>query len=152
MDFIGIIIAIGLIIAGMAIWKIIVRNADTYFLFYRKDLFKNIGIIAAIIIIIISITIPIFTSYYREKEYIATVTDKTVQNEYGGSKYIVFTKLENGKTRVFSIEDTAVKGRWNSSDYYADIEIGETYRFTVIGWRIPLVSEYENILTAQKYD
>lgn len=48
------------------------------------------------------------------------------------------------------MEDTLIKGRWNTADDYAEIEIGETYSFTVIGWRIPFMSEYENIIEFQK--
>lgn len=104
-----------------------------------------IGIVIAILIVI-----PCCTSYYSEKTYTATVTDKDIKNYDSSSKFLVFTKTENGETRVFSMEDTLIKGRWNTADDYAEIEAGETYTFTVIGWRIPFLSEYENIIEFQK--
>lgn len=105
-----------------------------------------IGIVIAILIV----AVPCFISYYSEKSYTVTVTDKDIKNYDSSSKFLVFTKTENGETRVFSVEDTLIKGRWNSADDYAEIEVGETYTFTVIGWRIPFFSEYENIIDFQK--
>ena len=105
-----------------------------------------IGIVIAILIV----AVPCFISYYSEKTYTATVTDKDIKNYDSSSKFLVFTKTENGETKVFSVEDTLIKGRWNSADDYAEIEVGETYTFTVIGWRIPFFSEYENIIDFQK--
>ena len=102
------------------------------------------------IVIAILIAIPCCISYYSEKTYTATVTDKDIKNYDSSSKFLVFTKTEDGETRVFSMEDTLIKGRWNTADDYAEIEVGETYSFTVIGWRIPFMSEYENIIEFQK--
>lgn len=102
------------------------------------------------IVLVILIAIPCCKSYYSEKNYTATVTDKDIKNYDSSSKFLVFTKTEDGATKVFSMEDTLIKGRWNTADDYAEIEIGETYIFTVIGWRIPFMSEYENIIEFQK--
>lgn len=85
--------------------------------------------------------------YYSTKTYTVTVTGKDVKNDDNSSKYLVFTKLENGETKVFSIENSYFKLRWNSSEVYADIEIGKTYEIKVIGLRIPFFDQYENIMT-----
>lgn len=101
-------------------------------------------------IIVIVIIIAFCKSYYSEKTYTATVTDKDIKNYDSSSKFLVFTKTEDGITKVFSMEDTLIKGRWDTADDYAEVQIGETYTFTVIGWRIPFLSEYENIIEFQK--
>ena len=105
-----------------------------------------IGVVVAVLLVIF-IAVPLCSSYYSTKTYTVTVTDKDVKNSSSNSKYLVFTKLENGETKVFSVEDSFFKWRWNSSDVYADISVGETYEIEVIGWRIPFLSEYENIMT-----
>lgn len=108
------------------------------------------GIVALaiiVLIIIIAVIVPLGSSYFATKTYTVTVTDKDIKNYNSSSKYLVFTKLEDGETRTFSIEDSLFKGRWDSSDTYAEIEIGETYKIEVIGWRIPFLSQYENIMT-----
>lgn len=83
---------------------------------------------------------------YNEQTYVATVTDKDVKNYNNSSKYLVFTKTEDGETRVFSVEDSLLRFRWNSSDVYGEIEVGKTYRFTTVGFRFEILSMYENII------
>lgn len=116
---------------------------------------KNRGLkkkaLTVIGIVIVSLIVIFWSmNYYSEKTYTATVTDKDIKNYDSDSKFLIFTKTEDGVTRVFSMEDTWIKGRWNTADDYAEIEVGETYTFTVIGWRIPFISEYENIIEFQK--
>lgn len=105
------------------------------------------GIVVAIIVIAIIVGIIAVPAYFSEKAYTVTVTDKTVKNYSDSSTYLVFTELENGEIRVFSIEDSFFKFRFDSSDAYAQIKVGETYDIKCIGWRIPFLSEYENIMT-----
>lgn len=38
---------------------------------------------------------------------------------------------------------------FHSSDTYRSIEPGQTYRFTTIGFRIPFLSEFPNIVEAE---
>ena len=113
---------------------------------------RRIGCFAVLVLLIIAIAIPCGISYYSEKDYTITVTEKDIKNYSSSSKFLVFTKTESGKTRVFSMEDTLIKGRWDTADDYAEIQVGETYNVTVIGWRIPFFSEYENIIEFQKVE
>ena len=118
---------------------------------YRRSYFDTdrliIGIFIAFAIVSVvgGIIISIATNY-NEQTYVATVTDKDVKNYDKSSKYFVFTKTEEGETRVFSVEDSLLRFRWNSSDVYGEIEVGKTYRFTVVGFRIEILSMYENII------
>ena len=102
-------------------------------------------IITAILLSII-ISIVLFLSYYSTKTYTVTVTEKEVKNYSESSTYLVFTRLENNETKVFCIEDSLIKERFYSSDLYGKIEVGKTYDIKVIGWRIPFLSSYENII------
>lgn len=74
-----------------------------------------------------------------------TVTDKTVKNNGDDGKYLVFTEDTKGNIEVFEITDSLLKGRFNSSDVYAAINVGETYIFTVGGSRNEFLSWYPNI-------
>lgn len=118
---------------------------------YRRSYFDTdrliIGIFIALAIVFVvgGVIISIATNY-NEQTYVATVTDKDVKNYDKSSKYLVFTKTEEGETRVFSVEDSLLRFRWNSSDVYGEIEVGKTYRFTVVGFRIEILSMYENII------
>ena len=74
-----------------------------------------------------------------------TITDTVVKSERvtsgESSKYLVF-----GKREVYQNTDAIVVWKLNSSDFYRDIQAGKTYRFKVIGWRIPFFSLYRNII------
>ncbi len=119
-------------------------------MYYSKRLSKKRTIGAIAIILAILIAIPLCSNYYSTKTYTVRVTDKDVKNSGNSSKYLVFTKLTNGKTKTFCIQDDLFKLRWDSSDVYADVEIGATYDIEVIGWRIPFLSAYENIMKFSK--
>lgn len=81
----------------------------------------------------------------NRREITATVTDKVVKNSDGKDKYLVFTKTSDGETAVFEVTDALFAGRFDSSDLYAEIEVGKTYRFDVGGSRNRLFSWYPNI-------
>ena len=75
----------------------------------------------------------------------ATVTDKQVRGESG--TYYVYTDEE-----VFVVKDSLFYSRWDSSDDWSMIEIGETYEFDVTGYRIPILSRYRNIIDYELVD
>ncbi len=85
--------------------------------------------------------------HFVENTYEATVVDKEVNRSGSDSKYLIFTETTDGQVRVFENTDSMLKGKFNSSDMYAAIKEGETYTFTVYGYRIPILSMYENIIT-----
>ena len=118
---------------------------------YRRRYFDTdrfiIGIfIALAVVVAVGGIIYSIAANYNEQTYVATVTDKDVKNYNNSSKYLVFTKTEDGDTRVFSVEDSLLRFRWNSSDVYGEIEVGKTYRFTTVGFRFEILSMYENII------
>lgn len=59
------------------------------------------------------------------------------------SKYLVYTKDE-----TFQDTDTIWLLKYNSSDIYGKIDKGATCTFKVTGWRVPFLSWYRNILSA----
>ena len=122
---------------------------------YRRRYFDTdrfiIGIfIAFAIVSVVGGIIYSIVANYNEQTYVATVTDKDVRNYNNSSKYLVFTKTEDGETRVFSVEDSILRFRWNSSDVYGEIEVGKTYQFTTVGFRFEILSMYENIIDFQE--
>lgn len=92
--------------------------------------------------------IVLIACYNTEKSYEVTITDKGIKD----SKYMVFTKDEDEDVYPFEIADNIFYFRWDSSDMYGKIEIGNTYKIKTIGWRVPLFSWYENIVSAEKIE
>ena len=81
----------------------------------------------------------------EERQVTATVTDKTVKRYNGEDKYLVYTKNTDGLVEVFEITDSFAFGRFDSSNVYGGIEVGETYSFIVVGKRSEFYSIYPNI-------
>jgi len=84
-----------------------------------------------------------------QSTYTAEVTEKEVQRNGDDSKYLIFIESDEGGTKVLENTDELVTLKFNSSDIYGKVEIGETYTFDTIGWRIPFLSMYENIVDVE---
>jgi hypothetical protein len=107
------------------------------------------GVVTILLVLATCIVAPMIASLHTE-EY----TSKVLWKEYVGwghiwnqHKYVIYTmEVETGDIVVFENVDDVMRGKYNSSDYYAIIEIGETYTFTVAGYRIPFLTMYQNII------
>jgi hypothetical protein len=100
--------------------------------------------------IILFVTLEVATITTRNT-YTVEVTGKerivSVSKEGTTSYYVVFTKTDNGEVMVFSNKDELLLGKFNSSNIQGGLEIGKKYVIDVYGFRIPLLSWYENIIT-----
>ncbi|MBW7977988.1 DUF1523 family protein [Bacillus velezensis] len=95
---------------------------------------------------------PVYTiaSYHNENTYEIKVTDKETKTSGDSSKYLIFGDDEKGTAKVFENTDAIFARKFNSSDLYAEIEVGKTYEFKTIGFRNPFMSSYENIMTVKE--
>lgn len=109
---------------------------------------KNKIILIFALIFVVSIVYSIIERNSAE-DLVVKVTDKEriVETNSDGktkSKYLIFTDHE-----TFENTDTILFGKFNSSDLYGSIEIGKTYEMTVVGWRVPFLSMYRNVIKVQ---
>ena len=119
---------------------------------HKGEAWSVLTIFAAVVVIfgIICAILEVINKVTNERTVIATVTDKEVKRAGEDSdKYLVYTELDNGEVAVYEITDSLLKGRFDSSDLYAKIEIGETYKLTICGKRIHFLSMYPNIYSAE---
>lgn len=112
---------------------------------------KKLNFYVIIIVLLMGIAMyrPI-NKVSNRRDVVTTVTNKDIKNNYKTSKYLIFCKNNKGNTEVFEITDSFFASRFNSSDIYANIEIGKTYTFNVGGSRNNLFSWYPNIYTYQE--
>jgi uncharacterized protein (UPF0333 family) len=104
-----------------------------------------VGILLLIIVIaILMITYPISYAFTSGEETI-TVKDKWVKYHGSDAKYLVSS--EDGQ--VFEITDSIIRWRFDSSNLYADIDIGNSYSIKTQGWRFAFMSDYKNIIKAE---
>ena len=103
---------------------------------------KNIELIIFIIIILLWIGLPIFDTiinYSNEKVIEITIKDKYVKGQEG--RYFIVDTDNN----TYIIADLLLKNKFNSSDIYSKLEIGNKYKVEITGMRIHFLSKYQNI-------
>lgn len=108
-----------------------------------------ISIFIIIFITILTIIITgggVFTAFNDHTEQI-TITDKERITEAESSRYLIMGKDENNETVVYENTDCWLRGKFDSSTFYADMEVGKTYEVVLIGYRVPFLSWYENIIS-----
>lgn len=80
-----------------------------------------------------------------QQELIAQVWKTERVQTDGNSYYLVFT--DKG---VFQNSDSLLFCKFNSSDIYGKLILDKSFSFTIVGWRVPFLSMYPNIIRAQE--
>lgn len=113
--------------------------------------------ITMVVIIVLLIVLSIFTSLYssfNDTTYEVTITDKEritqPCNGKAKSKYIVYADSTEGESLVFENTDKLIRGKFNSSNIQGMLKVGNAYKLTVIGVRIPFFSYYQNIIEVEE--
>lgn len=76
------------------------------------------------------------------------VTDKdAVSQGDNGNQYRVYTD-----TGTYMVTDSVSIWRFNSADVYADLEPGKCYELLVGGSRMPMLSQFPNIISYEQMD
>ena len=102
------------------------------------------GCVAVIVLFVALIGWHIHANY-NEHTCIIEVTDKERVNYNKNGKYLIFGRTDSD-TLVLENADSLLRGKFNSSDIYAELEVGKIYEFTVVGYRMPIFNAYENII------
>ena len=117
----------------------------------------NYSEISAVIFYAIAVVILICIGLafsFNDKEYTITVTDKErivdADGERITSRYLIFGEDEDGNVLVFQNTDEMIRGKWNSSTIQGSLKVGKTYTVVVVGYRIPFLSCYENIIAFEE--
>ena len=120
----------------------------------RKKNTKTFFVVIMIaVILVLSIGYEAIFSF-NDTEYTITVTDKERIYEGSGdtssSKYLVFGDDDNGNSLVFENTDCFIRGKWNSSNIQGQLKEGNTYKVTVVGYRVSFFSMYQNIIKIEE--
>ena len=123
----------------------------------RKSTNKGIVVIAIAVIIVAVFSEMMFS--FNDTSYTVTITDKDRITESSkdsdgnvktSSKYLVFADDENGNSLVFENTDCFIRWKFNSSNIQGQLKEGHTYKITVIGYRVPFLSWYQNIINVEE--
>lgn len=105
-----------------------------------------LGAIAAILLI--GLLVFLASIGYQNEEIIeCTIEDKWVKRS--GKSDIYLVQCDN---EVYQITDLLFKGKFNSSDIYANLKVGKNYEITTTGYRFEFLSMYKNINKYEKVE
>ena len=112
---------------------------------------EKLGCVIWVIItlgVIIGVVYFMTLGYQNEETHVCTVQDKWVKRGGKSSdKYLVQCGDE-----VYEITDLLFKGKFNSSDIYANLKVGNTYEIMTTGYRFEFLSMYKNINEYEKVE
>lgn len=85
------------------------------------------------------------SSYYALETATVTVVGKESVSTENGHEYRVYAE-----DKTYVIKDSVVRTRFNSSDLYRELRQGRTYTCKTQGWRVPLFSMFENLMSCRE--
>lgn len=97
-----------------------------------------------IVIVLALIWIPI---YRASSETITATVVKTVIDN--GSTFFVLQQEGQQEVEIFENDDSWAFLKFDSNNLLMEIEVGQTYKFKVAGWRLPFLSWFRNIIEAE---
>lgn len=104
---------------------------------------SGLGWVALLLVVLFSVLVVWPTSYAADQTRTCTVTEKDrTSNTNGQSSMRVYTD----ECGVMEVGDVFFRGIFNSADTYSDIEVGRTYDFRSVGFRVPLFSVFPTII------
>ena len=98
------------------------------------------GAIILVVAIVVLLVSGIKTGNRTEVEI--TIEDKWIKATKDSSDYM----LSDTSGNVYVVSDSLILLSFDASDRYAAIDVGRTYGVTTIGWRVPFLSMYPNIV------
>ena len=119
----------------------------------KRSIHSIVVIIMVVLVFVATIGYNIAFSF-NDTEYTITVTDKeriySGSGDTSSSKYLVFGDDENGNSLVFENTDTLLRGKWDSSNIQGQLKEGNIYKIIVVGYRVPFLSMYQNIIKIEE--
>lgn len=110
------------------------------------DYMFNALIVVIVLLLMIYLVAGIKYVSTTSSKLAACVKSKEISVSNRHSIYLIFTETE-----VFSVEDSLLNGRFDSSDMYNQIEVGKCYQLEKLqGFREPLFSWYRNIINLKE--
>lgn len=103
-------------------------------------------ILAAVVAFaIVVIGLASCSSYAKVSTQHFKITGKESVSTKSGHEYRVYTSIG-----TYTVGDSLVHPRFNSSDVYGRLVIGKTYDCRTYGWRFGLFSMFKNILNCKE--
>lgn len=109
------------------------------------------GVIIAIGVIVLAvalaIVVPCAMFYSTKTVRVVTVKEKWIKASGSDRQRYLFSDTRGN---VYQIKDSWMLLRFDASDRWARLDVGETYRITFYGWRIRFWSMYRNAVEIEE--
>lgn len=102
-------------------------------------------VIGGILLVVALLAYPL-ALYASEQQCEITIKEKWTKTHDNEMKYLVSDIDGN----VYCIEDSSVFLKWDASNRYAALDEGKIYSVTLVGWRVPMLSMYQNIVEIEE--
>jgi len=93
-----------------------------------------------IILVVLGFGFMFFEPFFTETEEFIVVQNKEVWKGEG-ARYFIFAENE-----VFLNENNYYHNKSNADDLYPLFQIGQTYRIKVVGYYLPMIPRFRNII------
>jgi len=99
--------------------------------------------VVVVLVVIGAVGTFIYTRAHTTEHVGCVVIDKDRASTENGTSYRVYTD----NCGVFAADDSLFDWKFGSADVYNAITVGESYDFKTRGVRIPILSQFENIIS-----
>lgn len=106
--------------------------------------FMWFGVVVIVLFIAFSAVIGIASALHIEHQTCTVESKDRTSKSDGKSDARVYTE----DCGVLKVGDSLTQGHFNSADTYSQIKVGQRYDFKTQGYRIPVLSEFPNIIEA----
>ncbi len=143
---IAVIVAIGLPVAGWVIGR--TRDKDEFF---GDGWFYTVWSVGTSLVLALSLAGTLFFNGYMENYHNDHVAECTIKGKEavansGSNEYRVYTY----QCDTLTVADSITHGRFDSSNFFSDLEVGKTYNMRIVGYRNGFTSSFANILSAEE--
>lgn len=104
------------------------------------------GGLALVIGLILSLFAIAPNTFLTRAEVEGTVVDTYIKRYNDADYFHIVVRMPDGSEEIFQNHDNVFWLKFNSADVQQQVEIGESYTFTVTGFRWPLFSMFRNIV------
>ncbi|QFG14895.1 hypothetical protein SEA_LYMARA_94 [Arthrobacter phage Lymara] len=112
----------------------------------RHDRNKGLMFGAFLLVAMLLVGVVAVTQNASKQAQNCTVAAKHMTTDVHDGQSVRVYQVETTECGVLRIEDNALQGVFNSADLFAALHEGQRYRFTTVGWRIPIFSQFPTVV------
>lgn len=121
------------------------------FLYDKQKIIKTVKILALMPFVVIVTSFLLYSgTRYNDHEYTVTVIGKKHIVNHPHNEYLVHCNDENGNLLTVKNVNSYYRMKYNSIELQEQLKEGKTYKLIVVGYRVPKLDMYENIIKIQE--